>query len=68
MNVTVPAILFKTGEYVVFGGCFVFLRIVAVNGPFLLELIDSEISFHNVYGAMQAVSVCTSVFFFFPRL
>ena len=38
-------------------GYFVFFRIVAVNGPFLLELIDLAISFCNVYGAMQAVSV-----------
>ena len=57
LNVTVIAILFKTREYTVFGGYFAFVRIVAINGPFLLELIDLEISFCNVYSAMQIVSV-----------
>ena len=57
LNVTVIAILFKTREYTVFGGYFAFVRIVAINGPFLLELTDLEISFCNVYSAMQTVSV-----------
>ena len=57
LNVTVTAILFKTREYTVFGGYFAFVRIVAINGPFLLELTDLEISFCNVYSAMQTVSV-----------
>ena len=39
------------------GGYLVFFRIVAANGPFLLEVIDSEISFRKVHGAMQAVSI-----------
>ena len=30
-------------EYAVFGGYFMFIRIVAVNGPFLLELTDLQI-------------------------
>ena len=29
-----------------------YFRIVAVNGPCLLELADLEISFCNVYGAV----------------
>ena len=33
-------------------GYFVFFRIVVVNGPFDLELIDLAISFCNVYGEM----------------
>ena len=41
-------------ENMLFFGVFDFLyfRIVAVNGPCLLELADLEISFCNVYGAV----------------